>query len=94
MASDMTIDEAIKHAEEVAHRKCNECGRQHQQLANWLKELVELRECMKEAIDVACDGCHLAVWKSRKFVKCKRHKNWKCPFGTERWRKALEVSDD
>lgn len=53
-------------------------------------EIAELRECLKEACEVACDGCRLAVWHNQKFVKCKKHKNWKCPFGTERWRKALE----
>ena len=52
--------------------------------------MTELRECLQEACDVACDGCRLAVWNNGKVVKCKKHKNWKCPFGTERWRKALE----
>ena len=51
MASEMTIEEAIRHAEEVAQRKCDECGNQHQQLANWLKELVVLRSKMKVAED-------------------------------------------
>lgn len=46
----MIIDEAIKHAEEVAeeHTKynryggfesCDECAEEHRQLAEWLKEL-------------------------------------------------------
>ena len=48
-ASEMTIKEAIRHAEEVAQRKCDECGNQHQQLANWLKELVVLRSKLKVA---------------------------------------------
>ena len=50
-ASEMTIEEAIRHAEEVAQRKCDECGNQHQQLANWLKELVVLRSKLKVAED-------------------------------------------
>lgn len=50
-ASEMTIEEAIRHAEEVAQRKCDECGNQHQQLANWLKELVALRSKLKVAED-------------------------------------------
>ena len=49
--SEMTIEEAIRHAEEVAQRKCDECGSQHQQLANWLKELVVLRSKLKVAED-------------------------------------------
>ena len=51
----MTLDESIKHAEEVAkeHTKyniyggfesCDECAKEHWQLAEWLKELKKLRE--------------------------------------------------
>ena len=61
----MTLDEAIKHAEEVAleervnyqecvavldmegAEECYECGKQHEQLAVWLKELKQLREQSK-----------------------------------------------
>lgn len=41
---DMSLDEAIKHAQEVADKSCSTCGKEHQQLANWLKELKELRK--------------------------------------------------
>ena len=48
----MTIEEAIIHAEDVACRKCDdECGREHLQLANWLKELVDARILLKVAED-------------------------------------------
>ena len=61
----MTIEEAIKHCEEVAERyetrakiidrrklgfalenptACHECAADHRQLAEWLKELVSLKE--------------------------------------------------
>lgn len=56
----MILDEAIKHAEEVAEEKENEgkllcqsegesigcltCAEEHRQLAEWLKELKQLRE--------------------------------------------------
>ena len=56
----MTLDEAIKHAEEVMIENlektknrnasdpiainCFECAEEHQQLAEWLKELKQLRE--------------------------------------------------
>lgn len=55
----MTLDEAIKHAEEVAERLENSCKRdwmgeddercasEHRQLAEWLKELKQLREQTK-----------------------------------------------
>ena len=55
----MTLDEAIKHAEEVANtneRLCEtvhpamqlsdygKCAKEHRQLAEWLKELVKYRQ--------------------------------------------------
>ena len=50
----MTLDNAIKHCEEVAIEKCklsdsysfeeHKCGEEHRQLAEWLKELKQLRE--------------------------------------------------
>ena len=39
----MTLDEAIQHCEEVANRDCSQCSKDHEQLADWLKELKELR---------------------------------------------------
>lgn len=53
----MTIDEAIRHCEEVAEEKeqeakeahvlsgmdCMECAKEHRQLAKWLKELKAFR---------------------------------------------------
>lgn len=42
----MTLDEAIKHAEKVAEQNkgCQKCAEEHRQLAEWLRELKELRE--------------------------------------------------
>ena len=41
---ELTLDEAIKHAEEVAERQAGTpCGGQHRQLAEWLKELRDRR---------------------------------------------------
>ena len=43
----MTLNEAIKHAREVAESRtdlCEECRAEHEQLAEWLEELVRLRE--------------------------------------------------
>ena len=39
----MTENEAIKHCEERA-KICDECGKEHNQLAEWLKELLKYRE--------------------------------------------------
>ncbi|WP_287385652.1 hypothetical protein [Lachnospira sp.] len=40
----MTLDEAIKHAQDVADTNCGQCAEDHKQLAEWLKELKELKE--------------------------------------------------
>lgn len=45
----MTLDEAIRHAEEVAEYDCyndeqKKCADEHRQLAEWLRELKRLRE--------------------------------------------------
>lgn len=46
----LSIDEAIKHAREVASRKfddrvhCIRCAEEHEQLAEWLEELKTYRE--------------------------------------------------
>lgn len=40
----MTLDEAIQHAQEVADFGCDQCSKDHQQLADWLRELKELRK--------------------------------------------------
>ena len=39
----MTLEEAIKHCDEVSNQQCNACGTEHKQLADWLRELKELR---------------------------------------------------
>ena len=45
----MTIDSAIAHSEEVAATaKCKECAEEHRQLAEWLKELKEKRQMIKD----------------------------------------------
>ena len=42
----MTLDDAIKHAENVANRCTTNvyCAEEHRQLAEWLKELKRYRE--------------------------------------------------
>ena len=34
----MTLDEAIRHAEEKAESSCEKCAKEHKELAAWLKE--------------------------------------------------------
>ena len=60
----MTLEEAIKHCEEVSEKarndadsgyydeeKCLECAEDHEQLAEWLKELKGLRLLLDWAIE-------------------------------------------
>lgn len=49
----MTIDEAIIHAKEASKREdmCAECRAEHQQLAEWLEELKELKAGIENEID-------------------------------------------
>ena len=42
----MILEEAIKHCEEVAKEKCDACGAEHKQLAEWLRELKWRRNAM------------------------------------------------
>lgn len=66
----MTLDEAIKHAEKVAEEKeeqaweaqlqeeyitCKDCAKEHRQLAEWLKELKQLRKQTKTGHWIPCN---------------------------------------
>lgn len=43
----MTIDEAIKHCNNIVSSQCNKCGEEHKQLSEWLKEL----KCLRKVVD-------------------------------------------
>ena len=61
----MTLDEAIKHCEEIAERyermedshddklkeECLQCAADHRQLAEWLTELKEAKRLLKLAVE-------------------------------------------
>lgn len=40
----MTLGQAIAHAKEVAASKCDECGKEHAELAEWLTQLYAYEE--------------------------------------------------
>ena len=42
----MTLDEAIKHAEEVGNG-CSECAAEHRQLAEWLRKYQKIQEIVE-----------------------------------------------
>ena len=46
----MTLEEAIKHCDEVSNTLCNSCGAEHRQLAAWLRELKDLKADCKAAV--------------------------------------------
>lgn len=79
----MTIDDAIRHCEEVAdgmteQGKCEECAAEHKQLAEWLKEFKQLREQIKwipitEYLPEE-DGCYLVTENSGRICTYVFHK--------------------
>ena len=97
----MTLDEAIKHAEEVADRceyeasrydmtdtyeshmtcKEGECGEEHRQLAEWLKELKQLRKQTKKG--------HWIDYSEEGFVECPE-----CGIGLQDWHRVERDEDD
>ena len=63
----MTIFEAIKHCKDRA-KKCDECGREHRQLQEWMEELLQYREIG------TVEECREAVEKQK---PKKPHRNYK-----------------
>jgi ssDNA-binding Zn-finger/Zn-ribbon topoisomerase 1 len=53
----MTLNEAIKHCYEVADRKCDDCGKEHLQLAKWLEELQDFKNKADFVEVVRCGKC-------------------------------------
>ena len=61
----MKLDEAIKHCEEKA-RDCSECAKEHEQLAQWLKELKQLKSQIMVNDYYPCRYCKAyACWDCR-----------------------------
>lgn len=107
----MTIEEAIKHSEEVAEEKdksvelykavkateglitkCEKCAKEHRQLAEWLKELKQLRkqtqyleqgEWISEKVDGEdWKGCKRQYYQPISCSKCHSPNHYKstyCP---------------
>ncbi len=53
----MTIDDAIQHCHEVAESlrnsdPCDACAAEHEQLAQWLEELVQLRVALSDSAKI------------------------------------------
>lgn len=57
----MTLDEAIQHAQEIADKGCDQCAKDHQQLAEWLTELKTRREEDINLVKTFTNICELKV---------------------------------
>ena len=66
----MTLDDAIKHAENVANRCTTNvyCAEEHKQLAKWLRELKELKEQQDKIIQIL-DDYDLEAWEILEKIK-------------------------
>ena len=76
----MTLDEAIEHANQVADSYKDtapacECAREHRQLAEWLRELRELRQLRIENAKLR-EGIS-AAWRNK---SCKPSECFECPY--------------
>ena len=61
----MTLNEAIRHCEDKSD--CTKCGKEHEQLADWLKELRAIREFVEPLRSF--DTKHLYLEELKKIVK-------------------------
>lgn len=50
--AEMTLNEAIEHAKEVAKTSCGDCAKEHGRLAGWLEELVAFKRVAPTPADV------------------------------------------
>ena len=58
MAERLTLDEAIKHCEEKTD--CTQCGEEHRQLAEWLRELQKYKDLEEQGrMVILPDGMNL-----------------------------------
>lgn len=81
----MTLEEAIKHCEEKVKELreqplkekmniediavCEECAEEHEQLAEWLKELKQYRKWLESFNSDSATDCFTAVRELKKRVK-------------------------
>lgn len=81
----MTLTEVIQHAQERAKSDCSDCAKEHEQLANWLKELKRLREQNKltTVFDILYSlDAKMIDYADNLKMYCEYHGNncKKCPF--------------
>ena len=76
MAERLTLGEAIKHCEEKTD--CTQCGEEHRQLAEWLKELQKYKDLEEQGrlIKLPCKigdtvYGHFQCYDGKKIRECK-----------------------
>lgn len=72
----MTLDEAIVHAREVASvqkDKCEQCAKDHEQLAKWLEELKGLRQSKADVIDEFFDLIADEIDEAERYARITRN---------------------
>lgn len=88
----MTLDEAIQHSKEVAKKErdkflkvgdeyiCSECGKEHEQLAQWLEELKEYEDLEEQGLLLKLP-CKLGtiVFQIENIIECKFNYSEGCP---------------
>ena len=95
----MTIDEAIKHCKEEAEKymeygietECYQCGKEHEQLVDWLTELKEATRLLKLTLeDLAEIPCNNDVYIPSSCNVCIKQGN--CGYSDSfKWRYADEA---
>lgn len=63
----MTLDEAIKQVEERAKTDCSECAKEHEQIAEWLKELKSIKEYIEPLMSFNTHNLYLEKLKELVF---------------------------
>ena len=64
--SRLTLDEAITHCKEKSNR--SECGKEHEQLAGWLKELQRYKDLEKQGRLIEVIRCKDCIRHSDEYI--------------------------
>lgn len=77
----MTLQEAIIHSLKRATEDCSECAKEHEQLANWLIELRDIKKFNEHFNNppLKFEDLKEGMWvwdnKEKEYVKCSPNKN-------------------
>lgn len=84
----MTLDEAIAHAEDIARSCDSPCGREHKELAEWLKELRDIVRCKdckwQHSAGGGCGRCDRAIANGDEMACVTANDDDYCSYGERR----------